>query len=512
MNRRLDVLFAIPGDLKQVYQVLAKEHAIEPPVMARWIASYLLRRNYSVALVDMLARQLTFEEAAKEIAALKPCLVVMMVYGSNPSASTWNMPPARNLCEAIKNLRPDIPIIMMGTHPAALPERTLREEPVDFVCDGEGPITTHDLLQAIKFNGDPGQVPGLWYWAGDWPAHTKPAPLIQNLDEEPAGTAQAWELMPPTIYMAHDWHTFYQPVETRTPYANLVTTWGCPFHCSFCCIQAPFKSGEAALGFKPERNSYRMWSPKLLVKEIEYLVERWGVHHIKIPDEMFLLNPRHVLALADLVHERYGDQLNFWAYGRIDTAKPQFLERLRRAGFRWLAYGIEAADSTVRNGQDKDFSDEEIVKIVRLTEEVGINVAANYIFGLPGDTKASMRKTLDLAAYLNTPFANFYWAMAIPGSKLYLEAKAKGLPLPDDSGGPGWIGYAQYSYEAWPLPTDNLTSAEILEFTDRARQIYYTRPELLEMLRTRLGFGEPAVEIIAEMTSRPGLKRKLLGD
>lgn len=509
---KLDVVLAIPGNLEQVYQTRAKHHAIEPPAMARWIASYLLRRNCSVALIDMLGRELNFEEAAREISGLDPYLVVMMVYGSNPSASTWNMPPARKFCEKIKNLRQNLPIMMTGTHPAALPERTLREEPIDFVCDGEGPITIYDLLQVLKSNGDLGCVSGLWYWAEDRPTHTKPAFLIQNLDEEPAGITQAWELMPPPMYVAHDWHAFYQPVEARIPYANLITTLGCPFHCRFCCIQAPFKSGEAALDWKLERNSYRMWSPQLLIKEIEYLVERWSVRHIKIPDEMFLLNLRHVLILADLIYERYGDQLNFWAYGRIDTAKPQFLERLRRAGFRWLAYGIEAAESTVRDNQDKDFSDKEIVKIVRMTEEAGINVAANYIFGLPGDTRASMQKTLDLAIYLNTPFANFYWAMAIPGSQLYLDAKKKGLRLPDDPGGSGWIGYAQYSYEAWPLPTDNLTSAEILEFTDKARQIYYARPEFLEMLRNKPAFGKPAVETVVEMLSRPRIKRKLFGD
>ena len=59
-------------------------------------------------------------------------------------------------------------------------------------------------------------------------------------------------------------------------------------------------------------------------------------------------------------------------------------------------------------------------------------MAANYIFGLPDDTMDSMRTTLDLARTLNTEWANFYCAMAYPGSPLYDLAKQKHWALPDD--------------------------------------------------------------------------------
>ena len=74
-------------------------------------------------------------------------------------------------------------------------------------------------------------------------------------------------------YRAHNWHCFGHL--ERQPYAALYTTLGCPYHCSFCCIQAPFKSGEAALG--RASNSYRLWSPSHVVDQLELLATRYGV-------------------------------------------------------------------------------------------------------------------------------------------------------------------------------------------------------------------------------------------
>src|SRR5207249_1869902 len=100
---------------------------------------------------------------------------------------------------------------------------------------------------------------------------------------------------------------------------------------------------------------------------------------------------------------------------------------LRAAGFRWLALGIESASKFVRDGVDKGrFQDDDIIKVVRKIQAAGINVIGNYIFGLPDDTRESMQATLDMAIEANCEFANFYSAMAYPGSKLYTLALEKG--------------------------------------------------------------------------------------
>lgn len=509
MKPQVDVVFVIPGNLKEVYQVFAAEHAIEPPIFALWMASYLMHKGISVAIVDAVAMDLGPEEVAREVSDINPRLVVTAVYGFQPSASSQNMPAARFVCQAIKNLRPDLKILITGTHSAALPERTLREEAVDFVCDGEGPVTIYETLQALKAGGDFKNVSGVLYWGDSEKKtiiHNPSSPLISNLDVETPDIP--WHLIPMARYRAHDWHTNYYDVETRSPYGSILTTLGCPYHCTFCCIQSPFRAGQKLEGKREEYNSYRYWSPQSVVKIIEPLVRDYGVKHIKIHDEMFVLNGKHVLGVAELIKERFGDSLNIWAYARVDTTKPQFLDALRAAGFRWLGIGIESGSKHVRDGVDKSFKDETIPEVVRRVDAAGIQVGANYIFGLPDDTYESMQDTLSLAIELNTPYANLYCAMAYPGSKLYTMAKEKGWPLPDDPGGPGWIGYSQHAYETMPLPTEKLSAAEVLRFRDKAWFTYNTRPEYLDLIRSK--FGETAVKNIQRTTSLPPLPRMLL--
>src|SRR3990167_7353093 len=187
-ERRLDVLFVIPGNLEQVYQDLSRKHATEPPAKARFVAAYLMRRGCGVDLIDANVDGFMPELMAEKVKELNPYLVVMPVYGFNPSSSTQTMPAARSFAQAIKRICPTIPIIMMGTHPAGLPQKTLQDEPIDYVCGGEGPITIHELLLALKSGGelnDIKNVRSLWYWVDGKIVHNAPAPLI-DLNLEPA--------------------------------------------------------------------------------------------------------------------------------------------------------------------------------------------------------------------------------------------------------------------------------------------------------------------------------------
>ena len=309
----------------------------------------------------------------------------------------------------------------------------------------------------------------------------------------------AWDLLPMKTYRAHNWHCFGNL--DRQPYASFYTTFGCPYHCSFCCIQAPFKSGEAVLGWKESVNSYRFWSPAAVIAQIDKLLNQYGVRNIKIADEMFVLNPRHVHGICDAIIER-GYDLNIWAYARVDTVKDDMLDKLKRAGFNWLAFGIEAASERVRDDVDKGFGQEEIFRTIEKVRDAGINVIANYIFGLPGDDLESMQATLDLALELNCEFANFYSAMAYPGSQLYNLALQKGWSLPER-----WSGYSQHAVDTLPLPTKYLSGAEVLRFRDQAFHVYFNSPEYLAMVAQK--FGAETAQGRKEMAAHP-LKRKYL--
>lgn len=491
-TNKVDVLFINPGDRESVYQALGKQFsAIEPPSLVGFFANYIRKRGLSTHIIDAPALNISPRQVAELIREnFDPLLVVMVVYGFQPSASTQNMPAAGETCRYLKEIDPGYRIMMTGTHPAALPGRTLQEEAVDFVCDREGPETIYETCLALKTPGSAlNTIPSLWYRTSTGMILSNPsAPLMDNLDEELPGVA--WDLLPMDKYRAHNWHCF-EHIHDRQPYASLHTSLGCPYKCTFCCINAPFG--------KP---SYRMWSPDAVIREIDVLVNQYGIKNIKFVDEMFVLNENHVLGICDRIIER-GYDLNIWAYARVDTVKDHFLEKLNKAGFRWLALGIESGSKHVRDGVEKGrFGSEEIIRVVRKIQEAGINVIGNYIFGLPDDTIESMEDTLALAIEANCEFANFYCAMAYPGSKLYEIALEKHWDLPDS-----WIGYSQHSYETKPLPTDVLSAKEVLRFRDEAFLKYFNNPFYQNMVRKK--FGEDTLRNIQDMT-RIQIRRKLL--
>ncbi len=488
----LDLVLVNPGGRVQTYQSLGDTlAAAEPPVWAGMLATYVRRQGFTVRLLDANAENLGVDEVVDRIREMAPRLLAIVVYGHHPSASTQVMPAASTLCRALKDNQPHLKVLLVGGHVAALPERTLREEEADFVCGGEGPATLVELLQALSSpRPDFAKVHDLWFFDGPEVCATAAAPLLLDLDDLMPGPA--WDLLPMERYRAHNWHCF--GYRDRQPYAAFYTSLGCPFRCKFCCIQAPFKRGEAARGYKAGVNSYRRWSPNTVLAQIDQLVKVYGIRHLKLADEIFVLHRQHVQSICDLLSQR-GYDLNIWAYARVDTLQdPSLVEKLRRAGVRWLALGIEAANARVRDGVEKGYRQEDIFRTVNALRAADINIIGNFIFGLPDDNLETMQETLQLALDLNCEFANFYCTMAYPGSRLYEEARRQGWPLPAK-----WSGYSQLAVDTLPLPTRYLSGPEVLRFRDQAFQTYFNAPAYLEMISAR--FGPETVGEIKEMAA-----------
>ncbi|MCX5633854.1 MAG: cobalamin-dependent protein [Phycisphaerae bacterium] len=499
-KNRLDLLLINPGNREQLYQKLGSNlSAIEPPIWAGLIATFVRNKGYSVQILDANAEGLGPVDTAQRVAQIGPVLTAIVVYGQNPSASTMVMPAVSTACRQIKQTIPDQKVLLVGGHVAAIPEQTLREEDCDFVCDGEGPYTVVELLEVLK-QKKPAleKVRGLLYWDDDNIIHNESASLVMDLDSEMEGVA--WDLLPMQLYRAHNWQCFAH-INKRQPYASLYTTLGCPFCCSFCCIQAPFKAGEKVLGYSPEVSTYRKWSPQSIIKQIDILVNDYGVKNIKFADEIFVLNKKHVLGICDLIIER-GYDLNIWAYARVDLWSGEVLARMKQAGIHWICLGIESGNSHVCDNVHKGYKHRDVFTAVEAFRNAGIHIIANYLFGLPEDDMKSMQETLDLALTLNCEFANFYCAMAYPGSKLYDQVKEKGLPLPEN-----WAGYSQHAYDTLPLPTNYLKGVEVLKFRDRAFGTYFNNPKYHQMLLA--AFGPGIVEHVKEMASYK-LERKYI--
>ena len=483
----IDIVFINPGDRKVVFQELGQDvTAIEPPYLILSFATYLQKQGLRVKIIDANAENISPEETAQQIKLLNPTLVALIVYGNQPSASTQNMTIAGKIAKAIKD-QCSTPIVMGGLHPSALPKRTLEEESTDFVIEGEEQVPLLQLCLALKNQSPLENVEGIWYTENGEITHTKKAPLIKNLDD--FMPIADWSLLDMEKYRAHNWHCF-DAIEQRQPYASIYTSLGCPYKCTFCCINAPF--GESTIRYR---------SPQIIVEELALLNREYGIKNIKFIDEMFVLHENHYMAIVDLIIEKKLD-LNIWCYARVDTIKPELLKRMKQAGINWLALGIESANPEVRDGASKKMRVNDIRARVNAIQDAGIRVIGNYIFGLPDDTISSMQATLEMAKELNTEFANFYCAMAYPGSQLYTMALQEKWELPKE-----WHGYSQHAYTIQPLPSKYLSAKEILAFRDQAFDEYFQGETYLTMIEDTFG---KSVRTHMESITQIKLKRRLL--
>ena len=318
----------------------------------------------------------------------------------------------------------------------------------------------------------------------------------------------AWDLLPfknspLDLYRAPMWHAEYD-FNKRSPYASLQTSLGCMFKCNFCMINLINRNNDDEIGVASDYSKMRFWSPDFIIKEFEKLI-KMGVKTIRIVDEMFLLNPKYYVPLCEKLAElNKDDSLRMWSYSRIDTVKrPEILKLVRKAGIKWLCLGIESGDKKVRLEVAKGkFEDVDVKDVIKKVHEADIDVMANYIFGLPGDDKDTIKKTFDLSLDLCTAGWNTYAAMALPGSLLYKTAIEKNTPLPKN-----YEGYSFHSYETVPLPTEKLKAYEILQMRDEAFINYHTNVNFLNLIKKK--FGPKAVNNILDMT-KIKLKRKII--
>ena len=508
----LDCLFLVTKSSKKTYQKLSHTYsAIEPPTWALLLAESTRSVGFKVDILDANAENLSVEEILKRIKDNSPKLICLVVYGQNVNAGTTNMSGAIHTSEYLKKFI-STPISIIGSHVQALPIETLKKEKsIDFVFTNEGVYSLRNLLKLTDFSSNNlAKIKGIAFRNQNKIIINPPEKIVPNEKMDIDLPGYAWDLLPfkkkpLDLYRAPMWHAEYD-FEKRTPYASLQTSLGCQFGCNFCMINILNRNDNDEIGVASNYSKMRFWSTNFIIKEFDKLI-KMGVKTIRIVDEMFLLNPKYYIPLCEKLAERNkDDSLRIWSYSRIDTVKrPEILKLVRRAGIKWLALGIESGERSVRLEVDKGkFEDVDVRKVIKKVHEADINVMANYIFGLPGDTKETVKKTFDLSLELCTAGWNTYGAMALPGSYLYKKALEEGNQLPDT-----YEGFSFHSYETLPLSTEKLSAKEIITLRDEAFNQYHNHKPFLNLIEKK--FGKEAVKNIVEMT-KITLKRKIKGD
>ena len=328
--------------------------------------------------------------------AVEPALVGFSVFMG------YKLERALDLSRLVKAKRPDLPVLWGGVHPSMLPEETLREPSVDWVCLGPGETTIVALADALAANGALEEVPSL--------GRRLKGAVVLN----PPGLPRVDENV-----CRPDWDSF--PVERfifgEKPGENIigfVSSRGCPHDCGFC-YNAGFHG--------------RKWQPaplQLVHEEMLGLRARFGVNGCLFLDDLFFANRRRATALL-----RWMGEHGFSCHGvdlRVDETGPDVLEALQAAGTKSLFIGVE---STV----------DRVLKLARYPE---IRLWLSCIVGFPTETFDEMQGTInDVAGLARRPntIVNLNAFIPLPGTGLYDLAVEHGFAAPQDL--TGWSELAE---------------------------------------------------------------------
>ncbi len=473
------IILATVNCKKELYAGTSDDFsAIAPNIPMGLLSAYIKSKGIDVSMIESDVDGISMEALIKQIESTEPLLCGIICAGANPASSTMTMAGVVDFFKKLDRKKSNVKYFIWGAHPTVLPERTLRETGADFVVRGEGYHAIVDLFHTLHSGKGVEHIPGLSYLEKGVYRQNQDAQLIEDLDMLPMVD---WETMNPSRYRAHNWHCLGE-VNKRTPYAIIWTSFGCPFQCNFCCINNLYG-----------RRIQRFRSIGSVINEISVLVENYGVKHLKILDELFVVNPARIKEFCDRLQDK-GYDLNMWAYARVDTVSRDLLRRLKKVGMNWISYGFESANPQILAETQKGCK-RSADEVIRMTQDEGLNICADVIVGLWNDNLQTMNQTYEFLTKYNFEWVNMYPLFAYPGTELYREESRS------------WRNYALYGYECIPSGTKYLTPREVLEFRDRAFTRYHSRPEYLEMIENK--FGIETKEHIVNMTKIP-LKRKLL--
>jgi radical SAM superfamily enzyme YgiQ (UPF0313 family) len=408
-----------------------------PPISLATIAAALEREGHEVEAIDAAATSYPRKRLLDEVRRNPPDAVIW-------STGTPSIADDLALANEIKRAAPSVKTAVFGTHVTALDEKCLRETPgLDAIFRNEPELTALAWVSRLQAPERLSEVQGLSYREGDVVHRNENRAFLSELDELPD---PAWHLFDLDVYR----------LPLRGDRFLMVTPHrGCPYPCSYCTAQTYY-------GAKLRRRSVER-----VYQEIRANVEVHGVKELFFWSDTFTLDKRYVLALSQAI-EPLG--VSWASNSRVDTIDAELASAMRRAGCWMISFGIESGDQELLDAAGKGATVEEAERAVRVVKAAGIKVAGHFVLGLPGETKESLEKTLELAARLPLDFEQFYCAVPFPGSRLYEEAQRK-----------GWLhdaDFARYRQDEAILELPGLTSEEVMAYRQAAYRRFYTRPKV----------------------------------
>lgn len=389
-------------------------------------------------VVDAPVQRLTLEDCLK--IALDYDMVVM--YTSTPTLHI-DVETARR----IKEQKPSTVTVLTGPHVSVLPEDSLRfaKGAVDIACRGEFDYSTKELCEGRAWE----KVDGISFLKEGKVVHTPDRPPIQDLDALPFASQVYKRDLPVNEYIIpHFLH----------PYVSIYSSRGCPSKCIYCLWPQTF-SGR----------TMRTRSPENVYQEVKWIVENIpGVREISFDDDTFTADRKHAREVAEKIRP-LGIS---WTINARANCDYETLKLMREAGLRHVVVGYETGNEEVLKNIKKGVTKAQAIEFTRNCKKLGLSVHGAFVMGLPGETRDTIRETIEFAKCLDLNSIQASLASPYPGTEFYDLCRKE-----------GWIASESYiddtGHQTCVINYPHLSNKEIFDAVELIYNKFYFRPKYI---------------------------------
>lgn len=441
------------------------------PFYLAYTAALLQNENFNISVIDAIPLNMTLDEFVNKSISIHPDLIL---FETATPTIYYDLKIAKRLKEETSAL-----IALCGTHASTFPIETLKEsEYVDFILTREYEFNFVELIKKLSEGKDVHDVPGLAYRDKKKISVTSSDKLVE-LDKLPF---PARHFFPSNDY--NDMNLYWDGFCQYKPAIQMHASRGCPFSCNFCLWnQVMYKNGK-----------YRMFSPERIVDEMEEVIIKYGAHEIYFDDDIFTANKKHVLSICRELKER-GLDINWSCMGDAMITDKEMINAMADAGCIGMKFGVESGDSEILKIIKKPVDLSKVKDVSNCCAERGIKTHATFTFGLSGETKKSMEKTLSFSKELDVDSVQFSITTPFPGTQYYEELEKKGLLITKD-----WTAYNGSCN--FVVKNSDLIQGEIENFCKNSSKIWlnykikdfkWVKRQIYNLNRIRKGQGNIAL-------------------
>ena len=362
------------------------------PFFMAYACSLLKENGFDVRILDCIAEEIDDTGFFNFLETNCPDLVLL----ETSTPSIYN-----DLCLAEKiKKKTNCITVLCGQHATALPEEVLANTFVDYVLIGEYEEVLLNLVRRLEAGEDVRDLRGVGLRLDGVTVVNPRADLIMDLDALPYPERDSLPM-----------RKYNDPFCKHAPNVQMISSRGCPYKCIFC-LEPHVWYG------KP---NYRIRSTEAVVREMEFLVKKYFAREIYFDDSSFSVNQDRVIKICDEILER-----NFsvsWSCMADANLQENTLIKMKKAGCVAIKFGVESADPTILKNINKHINLKDVQRVVQLCRKIGLECHATYVFGLPGETKETISRTIDFAFALGSDTAQFSVALPYPGTEFYRIAK-----------------------------------------------------------------------------------------